>query len=189
LLFALEYNRSSIARLLIRKGANVKVLDTLNNTPLFYAAAFDNIPIMRLLIRKGVPIGVKNKLKITARNYAVLCNRQKAARFLAYYFEKNLPNYCDGPYVHLNKNNIRIYYILHDSIKHQSDMINQRLRTQEKVISFKGFMTDTNSYTFDRNPKTEPDQLPLTSKIFVMGDVHGDYLGMINLLQKGNVID
>jgi hypothetical protein len=189
LLFALEYNRSSIARYLIRKGANVKVRDSLNNTPLFYAAAFDNIPIMRLLIRKGVPIEVKNKLKITARNYAVLCNRQKAARFLAYYFEKHLPNYCDGPYVRLKKNYIRIYYVLHDSIKHQSSMIIQRQDTKDKVISFKGFVSDTNSYTIDRNPQIEPDQYPLNRKIFVLGDVHGDYYGLINLLQKGNVID
>jgi hypothetical protein len=189
LLFALEYNRSAIARLLIRKGADVQVRDSLNNTPLFYSAAFDNIPIMRLLIRKGVPIDVKNKLKITARNYAVLCNKQKAAGFLKYYFEKHLPNYCDGPYVHLKKNNISIYYVLHDSIKHQSNIVLQRERTKENIIAFKGFLSDTNLYVIYRNPKAEQDEYPLDSKIFVMGDVHGDYYGMINLLQKGKVID
>ena len=189
LLFALEYNRSPITRYLIRKGASVQVKDSLNNTPLFYAASFDNIRIMRLLIRKGVPIEVKNKLKITARNYAVLCNKQKAARFLAYYFEKHLPNYCDGPYVHIKRNNIRLYYIVHDSAKFQSELIYSRANTKNKIISFKGFLSDTNSYTIERNPKVEPDQYPLTTKIFVMGDVHGDFYGMVSLLQKGNVID
>lgn len=189
LLFALEYNRSSIAKYLIHKGASVKVRDSLNNTPLFYAAAFDNIRIMRLLIKKGVPIEVKNKLKITARNYAVLINKQKAANFLKYYFEKHLPNYCDGPYVRLRKNNIIIYYILHDSIKHQSSMVSHRQNTQDKEISFKGFTCDTNSYIINRNPQVEPDQYPLPSKIFVLGDVHGDYFGLINLLQKAQVID
>ncbi len=189
LFFALEYNRTSIARLLIRKGANVKARDSLYNTALFYAASFDNIPIMRLLIRKGVPIEVKNKLKITARHYAILCNKQKAANYLKFYFERHLPNYVDGPYVYLKRKNIRISYLLHDSIKYQSDVVNHRERLKSNIISFKGILSDTNSYILNTNFQIESDFYPFNSPIFVMGDVHGDYDGFVELLQKGNVID
>jgi len=142
-----------------------------------------------LLIRKGVPIEVKNKLKITARHYAVLCNKQKAARFLSFYFEKHLPNYLDGPYLNLKRKSLRISYLIHDSLKHQTDITNHRERLKNSIISFKGISSDTNTYTVNINLQTDADIYPQNSTIFVMGDVHGDYDGMIELLKKGNVID
>jgi predicted MPP superfamily phosphohydrolase len=78
---------------------------------------------------------------------------------------------------------------MHDSSRHQTDVIGQSKKLKSNFIYFNGILSDTNSYFLNTNIRTEPDQYSLNRPIFVMGDVHGDYYGMIDLLQKGNVID
>lgn len=190
LLFALEYNHPAMVRYLVKKGARLDVRDTLDNTPLFYAAGQNNVPMLRFLLRHGVPIGAKNKFKYTAREYSVITNKSKSAKFLKSYFENHLPNYFDGPYVKLeNRRMVKIYYLRNDSVKMKSSVLSRTVKTRDTLVHFRGFGMDTMRYTFSRKIMPEPDSFPASPSIFLMGDIHGDYDDMVRLLRKGGVID
>ena len=190
LLFALEYNRPQMVHYLVHRGANLQVRDTLMNTPLFYAAGQNNVALLRFLIRKGVQLESRNVYKYTAIEYAMVTGHAKAAKFLKSYFEAHLPNYCDGPYVRFtSKKMAKVYYLEHDSSRSKSFIKSLYYPSGDAPFSFKGFVCDTFSYSVLRTYKAEPDSFPDSGSIFIMGDVHGDYAGMVELLKKGGVIN
>jgi hypothetical protein len=190
LFFALEYKRRAAVRALLKKGASTNVADTLLNTPLFYAVSHDDLPMVKLLIRHGVPLNAKNKLRVTAREYAIRINSLKSAKYIMLYYEKHLPSWCDGPYVYWqNAKKVKVYYIIHDSASNHTSLNSEFIKVPGDKLSFQGYGCDNSIYTIPRKFEKPASVFRDSAKIFVMGDVHGDYIEMVNLLRAGEVID
>ena len=60
-----------LARLCIRKGVTLEHADSLNQTPLFYAAREGNAPLVSMLARLGFTLNWRDRNGETALHYAV----------------------------------------------------------------------------------------------------------------------
>ena len=88
-----------ILKQLIEASASTTALDSINNTPLFYAAAGGNVKICKALLKNGAPLNHKNDSWQTAYDCAVINGRTEVADYLRKYFENYPPDMHDGPYV------------------------------------------------------------------------------------------
>jgi len=60
LMYAVEYNRTNITKLLLTKGAEINDADTLGDTALLKAAENTNLDIMKLLLKNGADVNATN---------------------------------------------------------------------------------------------------------------------------------
>ena len=60
LTLATRYQKFSIAKLLIKKNADVNAIDGFNITPLIYASYYGSLDVVQLLVQKNADIFVKD---------------------------------------------------------------------------------------------------------------------------------
>ena len=93
LMYSVQQEKVSIARLLIQRGAEINYADSLGNTALMMAATSNNIRFAKLLIRNGAFLNVRNKKGYNARDFAIRSNNKGISVYLRSVFERNLPNF------------------------------------------------------------------------------------------------
>lgn len=179
-----------IPRMLIQAGANPNATDSAGNTALMYAAQNNNTRLARYLLRHGAWLNHTNNEHLSAIDIANYNLYSRTSEFLANYYRQHLPNWTDGPYVRFQgKKKINLYYLVYDSLTRKAFLREQTVPFTSLPMKIKGMGNDTATYTV--YPPTEPqsDTFSGVEKIFVMGDVHGGYTGMISLLKANNIIN
>ena len=194
LMFAAKYGRDSIAKVLIDHGAEINAINSSRNTAFHYAAKYNNLGILKLLNGKGAKINIPNEDQWTAMDYAIINNNQEIKEYLesigCIIFEKMLPEYFDGPYIDmLNDERIMVNYLVNKRGKRGSSIISKHITASDSVTYIKGIRKDRNDYSIITNPSTPPFLYDEPSRIFVMGDIHGQYERMVEMLISGGVID
>ena len=102
--------------LLINAGADIEFQDKKGNTALFYAAGNHNLKITKQLVKKGANLTHRNYGWEIPYDIAVRHRNPEVAKYLRAMYEKNLPDFRDGPYVRWRgKKRIHAFYIVHDS--------------------------------------------------------------------------
>ncbi len=97
LYWAIEYNRTDMAKRLLDKGANVHVRDSAGNTPLHWAAYNFNEEIARLLMEKGVHTEAIAKGK-TALQLAEESNNENLIKLLNRNNQRRGGNRCEAAF-------------------------------------------------------------------------------------------
>ncbi len=194
IMFTAEFGRDSIAKLLIEHGAELNAINHSGNTAFHYAAKYNNPGILRLLYEHGANINIPNEDQWTALDFAIINNYQEIIYYLqsigCVIFEKILPDYFDGPYINLlNDNKIRVIYMVNKKGRKGSSILSRKLTISDTKTSFKGLRKDRREYHIINNPTAPPCEYDSPSRIFVMGDIHGQYERMIEMLKSGGVID
>jgi hypothetical protein len=83
LTYAIYYHRWSIARVLIRAGANVNLADSANRTPLMWSAMRNSLTTAQLLVEYGADINAVDIGGRTALQYAIIYDNDSLAAYLA----------------------------------------------------------------------------------------------------------
>ncbi|MDX2414464.1 MAG: ankyrin repeat domain-containing protein [Bacteroidales bacterium] len=194
LMFAARYGRTSILNLLIAGNADVNAINNSRNTAFHYAAKYNRFDILKILFNNGAKINIPNSDQWTALDYSIINNKPDIREYLksigCILFEKELPNYFDGPYIETeNDSTLRIDYLIHKNGKRASSIYSNKVARDDSDLLIKGIKKDRKKYSIQANHIIPISIHKPAEKIFVMGDIHGQYSRMIEMLKKGGVID
>lgn len=188
-------NRVSIAGFLLKSFAEVDKVNSHRNTALILAARYGNLDIVKILVRYWANPFFANFTAQNALDYAERYGKKEVVDFLTNYMtgysRRMMPTVHDGPYVeYINRKKIRAFYLVNDSIKRKTFIKSRQYRIQGDSFSFSGFWNDTTTYVIPG-----PDHFPQptstyhgVNKVFVVGDVHGQFDNAIKLLIGNNII-
>lgn len=193
LMFASRYGNTDIVELLLDNGADVNSINDDRNTAFHYAAKYNNFEVLKLLYESGAKLNIPNNDQWTALDYSIINNRPRIRHYLdsigCRLFEKNLPDYFDGPYIsYVDNSTIRIDYLKNSQRKKESSILSKEFEIDDSV-EFKGLKKDKKKYRIIKEPVIPASEYDMPSKLFVMGDIHGQYERMIEMLTVGGVID
>lgn len=185
----LEGSRSKI-NTLIDQHANVNYRDPEGNHSLIYAAIQGDLNIIKILLKNGAYLNLKNYSRLTAYDFAVKSNNSEAAKYLKLRYEKNLPEFHDGPYISwVYRNTIKAMYLHHDSIKNTTEKISRSFKTKSDTFLINGFFRDNNDYLVFKEIPRPSSEFNNINKILIMGDIHGGYDTLVKFLRNNNIID
>ena len=194
LMYCAVKGKTEIAEYLLEIGANVNSLNSRKNTALIYAARYGRIPFVKLLLDHGANTEIKNLTNLSALDYAEKFSEVNISELIRLVVENKYvpfkPSYKDGPFVFTS-------FINHYSVDYlQFDSSAQR------------FFRSSNSFKYKRGAaklyiNDFIGEIPLFfnqsrdtryhvkdySKIFAVGDVHGEYDSLSVLLKNNGVID
>ena len=194
LIHSVESDNLGMVKILIKKGADINGTSLKENTAMVYAAFLGYADIARYLVKTGINYNLYNVAGKTALDYANTHHRYEVASFLrsihADSEEILLPDYLDGPYVWWTDNKTgTIIYLKRDSSENITTRERQNIERKSDTIRFNGFAGDTNSYELF-NIKHDSDNIfRNVERVFAMGDIHGGYYELIELLKNNGIID
>jgi hypothetical protein len=191
LMYAAGRSNLRILDMLIKAEADVEAADSGGNTALFYAAANPNLRISKHLIRKGNADILHNNLaKNSAYDIAVKSQNPEVAKFLRAHYEKNLPDYRDGPYVKWKgKRRIKAQYLVHDSESQITRRPKSRFKADTDPYLMPGFAGDSLDYLIHSKKEVPADLVKNAEKVMVIGDIHGGYDSLRIFLINNGVIN
>jgi hypothetical protein len=193
--WAIRNGRVRIARLLIEYGAEVNKPDKELNTPLIYAAELNNLEMCKILIDRGAdPLHTNLKNK-RASDYAYYFNESSAYKYLLSMEKQcqeqdSIPSMHDGPYIFLEADGqvvLTYYERLQD--KNLTRLIEKTIETGKSDTIVEGIGRDKNSYHIKYDYTPNADNITTAGNIFVVGDIHGRYDALVNLLINNKIIN
>lgn len=190
LMYAAQKQNICIIRQLLKYGAAINEKDSIGNTALMIASTGSKLNIVKLMIRRGASLNHRNKKGLNARDFAVRSHNKAIAAYLKNIFERNLPNYSDGPYVNfVSRKKIKVSYLKHDSLRRRTEAFHEYSNIKHLNNQFCGIEGDTSLYPLTRNFEKPPTEISNVKKLLVIGDVHGQYDTLKVFLQNNKVID
>jgi hypothetical protein len=193
--WAIKYDRARIVRFLIEYGARINEPDEYGNTPLMYAASGNNLEICKILIARGADPMYKNPYRKRASDFALNDNESAVYRYLLFMENEgvlmdSLPTMHDGPYIFWEGNDrVVLTYYEHDKEKQVTRLIEKTISTGITDTVINGIGRDTNSYAIHFDFRPDPCEIKTAGNIFVIGDIHGRYDALVNLLINNKIID
>jgi len=170
-------------------GIHNQSIDTLQE-----AVIRGNLVLVKKLISEGIDINLVDEKGWTALDYAKKRNRKEIKSYLlengARTFPKSIRDMSEGPHVSLVDSSFAgISYLYHDSIKNKSSIASNSYLPSvfplvEKGILLEPFETRHESYSTGQEGIYSGSK-----KIFVVGDIHGEYERVFSLLKNSRVID
>ena len=195
LTWAIKYNRRRIARLLIEFGADVNRPDNKLNTPLIIAAKLNNLWMCKMLIDRGANPTHKNLKSKRAIDFTMYWDNENAQDYLSSMEKKwidsdTIPSYHDGPYIFKeSENELVMQYYEHIQSDHLTRLIEKTIFYSGKDTIVSGIGWDKNTYHIRQKYQSVPDKIITKAKIFVVGDVHGEYNALLKLLINNRIVD
>lgn len=194
LMFAAKYGMDSVVRSLIDHGAEINAINISRNTAFHYAAKYNNLGILKLLYEMGANINIPNEDQWTALDFAIINNNKKAIEYLesigCTIFNKIIPDYFDGPYINIsNEGDLMVNYLVNRTGRKGSSILSRQVDISDTLTHINGFANDRNEYFINTNPLIPPCIYDTPSRIFVMGDIHGQYERMVEMLISVGIID
>lgn len=193
------YDKDTIADFLLANGAKVDLYNIQKNTPLLYAARLGSINTLKVLIRYRANPFFQNFQNYNSLEYALTFGKNEVAGILSQYmvaYSKGIyPTCYDGPHVErLSKRKAKVFYLVNDSTSSRVYVTSKKFKITNGTLKFHGFFSnDTLEYTVNYRNDIKPEKnayyhVPNT-KIFAVGDVHGDYDSLLKLLTNNSIID
>jgi hypothetical protein len=193
--WAIKYNRARIARLLIEYGAEVNEQDKNLNTPLIYAAEINNPEMCKILIDRGADPLHTNLKEKRASDYAYYYNESPAYKYLLLMEKQcqnqdSIPSMQDGPYIYWEADDqVVLTYYERNQEKNLTRLIEKTIETGKADTLVVGIGWDKNSYHIKQNYTPNSDNIKTAGIIFAVGDIHGKFNALVNLLMNNKIID
>ncbi len=161
---------------------------------LFTAVMTGNTELVRTLISKGVDLNIKDEKGWTPLDYANKRNRGEIRALLlehdARTFTKNIPDMVEGPHVRvIDSLRFEVAVLKHDNGSGKSSIISDTVWTRELPYKIGGFLIEPEDLDFEDDTAPAESSWSHVRKIFVVGDVHGEYDRVAGLLSANRIID
>lgn len=190
LMLAVKMQNFKLVRFLVKRGALINVNDSLGNNALMIASTGHKLNIVKFLVRNGAALNHRNRKGLNARDFAIRSDNKLISAYLKNVFERNLPDYFDGPYIqYAGKWRIKVSYLKHDSLKKKSEHIMKFFKLKELKNPLQGFAGDNNVYTIKTSFEKPPAEVSNVKKLLIIGDVHGQYDTLKRFLINNGVVD
>ncbi len=193
--WAIKYDRRKIASLLIEYGANVERTDSKLNTPLILAAKSNNLWMCKVLIDRGANPMHLNSMEKKASDYSAYWEKQNTHEYLLsieklWLMSSAIPSKRDGPYIyHEADDELVMQYYEHIQSENKTRLIEKTIIYSGNDTIINGFGWDQNSYHIKENYKPISYKIESDADVFAVGDVHGEYDVLFNLLRNNKIID
>lgn len=161
---------------------------------LFTAVMTGNTDLLRMLITKGVDLNTKDEKGWTPLDYANKRNRSDIRAILidngARTFAKSIPGMVEGPHVTVIDSLRFEVALLGHNIETGSSSINRdTVWMRELPYNIGGFLIEPEDLDFDADKTPKVSSWSHVRKIFVVGDIHGEYDRVAGLLTNNRIID
>ena len=194
LMYCSVKGKTEIGSYLLSVGAKVNSLNSRRNTALIYAARYGRLPFVRLLLDNGANTEVKNITNISALDYAEKFSEVEISEQIRLATEnKYIPfksSFRDGPFVYSSfLNYYSVDYLNFDSSSQKFTHSSNSFKYHHG--SAKLFVNDIVGEIpiFFSQPRPTKYQKKDYSKIFAVGDVHGEFDSLYLLLRNNGIID
>jgi hypothetical protein len=185
----LEGSRNKV-NILLDYNANINDRDAEGNHSLIYAAIQGDVSLIKILLKHGAYLNLKNYTRLTAYDFAVKSNNSEAAKYLKMRYERNLPEFHDGPYISwIDRNTVKSLYLYHDSIKNTTKKVLRSFKTESDTFLMNGYFRDDNNYLIFKENTPSLYEFKNINKILIMGDIHGGYDSLVKFLLNNGIID
>ena len=103
----------------------------------------------------------------------------------------NLPDFLEGPHFFWqDDNSVKVWYISHKHSDNSMEVKEKFVKVKKDSVLFKGIFGDKKRYWLKKGmPQPEKAKYSGVDSIMVVGDVHGEFDVMRNLLTANSVID
>jgi len=103
----------------------------------------------------------------------------------------NLPDFVEGPHFFWqDENSVKVWYILHKHSDNSMELKEKVVKVKRDSVLFRGMWGDKNRYWLKKQmPKPVKAEYSGVDSIVVVGDVHGEFDTMKNLLIANRVVD
>jgi len=161
---------------------------------LFTAVMTGNTDMIRTLIEEGVDLNIKDEKGWTPLDYANKRNRAEIRALLlehgARTFLKSIPDMVEGPHVTvIDSLRFEVAVLKHEKGTGQSSIMRDTVWTRELPYNIEGFLIEPEDLDFEDNNATVESSWSHIRKIFVVGDIHGEYERVVALLTNNRIID
>ncbi len=193
--WAIRYDRPRIARFLIEYGADVNQPDKNSDSPLIYAAKFNDLDLCSILINRGADPFYTNQQGKKASDYAGNYYDSPVFKYLLdieVLLEKQsyISSMYDGPYIFLEgEDRIVMTYFEHDQAERLTRLIEKTMETGHSDVVIRGMGRDSNLYHIRQEYPPDSFEYRTTGDVFVLGDIHGKYHALLNILENNGIID
>jgi hypothetical protein len=161
---------------------------------IFLAARTGDTALMRRLIISGADINARDERGWTPLDYALKNNRKEVRKILrasgALTYPKPVPTMKDGPHVRLiDQRSAEVYFLNHDSNTGLSEILRDTIMLSATPAIINGVevtASDMGSGGSNREPVTA---FKTGGKIFVVGDMHGEYSRTADMLRNNGITD
>lgn len=193
--WAIRHDRGRMARLLIEYGASVNMPDKKFETPLMYAARLDNTEMCKILFNRGAdPLATTLRGKTAAdfaRYHAELATYHYLLKAEGLFKDmKPVISMQDGPYIFWETDNrIVLTCFERDSEKNLTRLVEKTIVMDIADTLAESICGENMLYHIQRDFVPGPFDIKTSADIFVMGDIHGRYDALINLLVNNKIID
>lgn len=194
LMYCSVKDKSAIGQYLISIGANVNALNSRRNTALMYAARYGRVSVVKLLLDNGANTEIKNITNISALDYAEKYSAVEASALIRLATEsKYIPfksNFQDGPFIFPSGfSSYYVDYLKFDSLSQKFSRVSESFKFKKgaSTLFVNSFIGEIPIY-FKQSRKFR-NEIKSYSKIFAVGDVHGEYDSLCVLLKNNGIID
>lgn len=188
--WAIKCNQDETATLLIQKQVNLNVVNNEGYTPLHLATMNSQIDVVQELVNNGCNITQTDSYGNTALNFAIVTGNDQLINYLlsngAVIYKNNLQETIEGPHIKETEGGLLVQYLKHNAHSGYSSLIETKY--PEGTDSIQAWFTDSSYYHINKVHK-DSTEFKGVEKIFVLGDIHGQYDRMIKNLMSNHVID
>ena len=166
----------------------------ITNDSVCFAVRSGDARLMRDLILRGADINIRDEKGWSPLDYARKNNRKEIRDILqasgAVTFPKSIPAMKDGPHVRqIDTLSAEIYYLVHDTITGQSGILRDTVLFSAMPVNVNGVSVTPADLGMEGS-NTEPmTDFKTRGKIFVVGDMHGEYSRTADMLKNKGIID
>ncbi|MFA8436997.1 MAG: metallophosphoesterase [Marinifilaceae bacterium] len=102
----------------------------------------------------------------------------------------NLPDFIDGPHIFWeDSSNLDVWYIDHEQKGNTITVKTKPIKVKKDSVLVKGMGPDRNRYWVRKNSLPSPSEFSGVEKIMTIGDVHGEYDDLVEMLISTGVVD
>lgn len=192
--WAIRKNDISTASLLVSLGADVNLPDKNGESAVFYALNRNSYEMMKYLVEHGGSLLLTNNKGQMVFDLLTLGNSPKLIDYVKImmsrqYAAKPFESFIEGPHVvYLEDSITNIHWFIHDSGNYALRSFDMSFENPEFPFTFQDDLNNRKwsiSYHWDK----AVDSVITNEPIMVVGDVHGKYDELFNLLRSAKIID
>lgn len=163
--------------------------DTLQN-----AVILGDLNMVKILLKDGVNPNHVDKSGWTPLDYAKKRNRSDIENVLiasgARTFPKTIPDMVEGPHIRLiDSVTFEVSFLKNDGRNNKSTLLTNTYHVSDLPMTINNILIEPEDIDFNKKTGIIKSSFPNTSKIFVVGDIHGEYSRLLSLLKNNRIID